>query len=271
MKYFLVAVLLAYAGTCQALPSAPADSILKASRDRDDGNSYATKISLRLIGKSGAVRERNFYMLQKDMDNQEERALMSFHSPSDVRGVSFLIVNYGEAQGKTDDQWMYLPAFRKTRRIGSNDKRGSFMGSTFNYSDLDKIRVYDYKNTLVGEDNLLGRDAWLIERIPVNQTILNKTGYHKIRVWIDKERHLVLQQHYYNAKGVVFKTQKTIEVEKIQGIWTIMKSLTKNLENRKSSEMVFTDLTYNHEINDRQVSRKALEKPIKSSEIPDLN
>ena len=270
MKPLAIIVLLAFASICQATSSTnlSADDILRASRDRNDGSSYATNIILRLIGSNSKVRERNLYMLQKDMANQEERAFMSFHSPADVRGVSFLISNYSEMQNKADDQWMYLPAFRKTRRIGSTDKRGSFMGSTFNYSDLDKIRVSDYKNTLIGKDKVLGRDAWLIERIPVDQNVVNKTSYHKTRVWIDMERKIVLQQHYYNAKDIVFKTQESIEVAQVQGIWTIMKSLTKNLDSNKSSEMVFTDIVYNVDIRDKQISQKALKKGIRSSDMP---
>jgi hypothetical protein len=256
----------ASASFSQTLPTA--NGILKDSRDRDDGSSYVSNVTLSLIGKSGSVRNRHFYMFQKDLVGSEERALMHFHQPADVRGVSFLIINYGEDQSKADDQWMFLPAFRKTRRIGSNDKRGDFMGAVFNYSDLDKIRVFDYDNTLVGEEEVLGQSAWLIERIPVSQDVINKTGYYKTRVWIAKESKLALQRHYYNAKGVVFKIQQSTKIKKIQGIWTITKSRAENLEDKKVSIMTFNNTVYNVDVSDDRVSKKALKKTIRGSDIP---
>jgi len=259
-------MILASVSSSQTSPTA--DDILKISRDRDDGNSYASNVTLSLIGKSGSVRDRHFYMFQKDLDQNEERALMHFHEPADVRGVSFLIINYGEDQSKADDQWMFLPAFRKTRRIGSNDKRGDFMGAVFNYSDLDKIRVFDYENTLLGEEEVLGQSAWLIERIPVSQDVINKTGYYKTKMWVAKESKLVLQQHYYNAKGVVFKTQQSTQIEKVQGIWTIIESRAEDLESEKSSIMTFSDIVYNVDVSDDRISKRSLKKTIRASDMP---
>jgi hypothetical protein len=259
-------MVLASASFSQTLPTA--DEILKNSRDRDDGSSYASNVTLSLIGKGGSIRNRHFYMFQKDLEGNEERALMHFNKPADVRGVSFLIVNYGEDQSKADDQWMFLPAFRKTRRIGSNDKRGDFMGAVFNYSDLDKIRVLDYENTLLGEEEVLGKSAWLIERIPVSQGVINKTGYYKTKMWIAKESKVVLQQHYYNAKGVVFKIQQSTKIEKIQGIWTTIESRAEDLESEKSSIMTFTDIVYNVDVSDERVSKRSLKKTIRASDMP---
>lgn len=268
MRAQIGTVLLCLATTVYAAPNA--DSILTEARDRDDGASYTTNVTLKLYSSDGDLRERHLYMLQKDMEDKEERAVMHFHSPADVRGVSFLIANYDEATAKLDDQWMYLPAFRKTRRLGSNDKQGSFMGSTFNYSDLDKIRVNDYHSQLVGDENVLGRDTWVIEREPVSQDVINKTGYHKTRLWVDKERDIVMQQHYYNAKGIVFKEQQSTHVEEIQGVWTIMKSEMRNLENGKRSEMIFKNVEYNVGLDDKLVNKQTLKRGINLAKVPSL-
>ena len=268
MRKLIGTALLSLVTTIQAAPNA--DSILADVRDRDDGASYTTNVTLKLYSSDGDLRERHLYMLQKDMKDKEERAVMYFHSPADVRGVSFLIANYDEQTAKLDDQWMYLPAFRKTRRLGSNDKQGSFMGSTFNYSDLDKVRVNDYRSQLLGEENVLGRDTWVIEREPVSQDVINKTGYHKTRVWVDKERDIVMQQYYYNAKGIVFKEQQSTEVEEVQGVWTIMKSEMRNLESGKRSEMIFKDIEYNVNLDDKIVSKRTLKRGVNLAKVPSL-
>jgi hypothetical protein len=89
---------------------------------------------------------------------------------------------------------MYLPAFRKVRRISGQDKRGAFMGATYAILILDKLRVKDYHSTLEGEEKVNGRDSWKIERIPVSQDVINKNGYNRTLLWVDKERDIVLKQ-----------------------------------------------------------------------------
>ncbi len=256
----IVIYLLLMASFAQAQqPSA--DRILEKVRDFDDGSSYSATAFLR-IKDNNTVREREFYMLQKDISDEEERQVIYFHSPSDVRGVSFLTASTKEHLNKNDNQWIYFPAFRKVRRIGSNDKSGSFMGSVFNYYDLDKPRVRDYKNTLIGEDKIMGREAWLIERIPVSQDVINKTGYHKVRVWVDKERNLALQQHYFDEKGLLFKTMESVSVEKIQDIWTVTKFLANNMETGKESEIDYTKIIYNIPVDEDKLSYRGLSKKI---------
>lgn len=269
MRYILVGLLLFSTAINAANPSA--DSILERVRDFDDGRSYSATAFLRIKDKN-RVREREFYMLQKDIEDEQERQVIYFHAPADVRGVSFLTVNHKEHLNKADNQWIYFPAFRKVRRIGSNDKRGSFMGSVFNYADLDKVRVTDYKNTLIGEDNVMGRQAWLIERIPVSQAVINKTGYHKVKVWIDKERELSLQQHYYNEKDIVFKTTQSAEIEKIQNIWTVTKFITRDLEKNKESEIDYSEIIYNIPVDEKKLSERSLSKKINYSDVnPEIN
>ncbi len=242
-----------------------ANEILTKVRDRDDGHSYITDVSLKTTSSKGDVRERKMHMLQKDMKNKQEKAAMYFYSPADVRGVGFLISNYEEKTNKASDQWMYFPAFRNTRRISSNDKRGSFMGSTFSYSDLDKVNVSDYESSVIGEKTVLGHSAWVIERSPVSQDVINKTGYYKTKVWVDKERSIVLQQHYFDAKGILFKQQQSVGVEEIQGIWTITHSLMNNLALDKQSEMVFSSTQYNINLQDKLVSQRNLKRGLRSS------
>ena len=250
-----------------------ADSIVQSVRDRDDGFSYSSEVTLRLmdgsaIHESKNTRERHFYLLQKDREQGEERAFMTFHRPADVRGVSFLVASYNEAQSRADDQWMYFPAFRKIRRLGANDKRGSFMGSVFTYYDLDKVRVSDYHNRLLGDAIIDQRPVWHIERTPVSQAVINKSGYAKHHIWVDKERHLILRQHYYNAKGLVFKQQQAFDIEKVQGIWTITRTLATDLEKHKQSEMRFANTVYNLDIRDGKISQRALRRGIQLADMP---
>jgi len=145
-----------------------ADGILGRVRDRNDGDDVYSDLKLVLIDEKGGTRVRELLYLQRDY-GRDEKLTLYFTEPSDVKGVAFQSVTYDEKLGKDDDQWIYLPAFRQIRRIASADKRGSFMGSEYAYIDMEKLRVADYRQKLVGEEVVLGQPCWVIERIPVSE------------------------------------------------------------------------------------------------------
>ncbi len=150
-----------------ALAAPNADEIIRQARDRNDGKSFMSQVSLILLDKQGNSRVREFSYLQKDYPDSD-KFTMYFSAPNDVRNVAFHIENPHEALSAEDSQWMYLPVSRQTRRISTTDKRGAFMGSDYSYADLDKIRADDYSQALVGEETINGRECYVIERTPVS-------------------------------------------------------------------------------------------------------
>ncbi len=227
------------------LPANPpsADQILEQVRNRDDGTDIYSEVRMVLVESNGSTRTRDLLFLEKDF-GKNEKTTIYFTAPADVKGVALQSVNYDESSDQEDDQWMYLPAMRQTRRIAANDKRGSFMGSQYAYIDLDKLRVRDFTQVVQGEETLQGRPCHVIERKPVGDKIITKTGYHRTCLWVDKERLLVLKQTYFDARGVQFKELIIKRVEKIQGIWSVMESEMKDLVNRRSSSLIFSNVRY---------------------------
>lgn len=246
---------------------AEADKIIGKVRDRADGNDYYSEASLITIENDGNERTRKLIYLQKDSE-ESENFIIYFTEPKDVEKVAFKIANYAEITGKEDDQWMYLPAFRKTRRISASDKRGSFMGSAFSYIDLDKPRVGDYSQKLVGEELAMGRDCHVIERIPVSDAVINKTGYHRTVVWVDKERFMVLRQTYYDAKNVLFKEMNVKKLEEVDGVWSVMDSEMVNRVNEKSSRLLFTYLKYDVGLEESLFAEKTLRIGVNARTLP---
>ena len=108
--------------------------IMEKVSDRDEGDRSVSEMEMILIDRKGKKRVRKLkaYGMEQDKDSL---SLMFFLSPADVRNTGFLTYDYDES-GKDDDQWLYLPALRKTKRIAAGDKSGSFMGSDLNYSDM---------------------------------------------------------------------------------------------------------------------------------------
>jgi outer membrane lipoprotein-sorting protein len=261
-------VLASLASAAFAAPDA--DSILKAVRDRQDGKDIYSESRLILDDPSGGKRERDLIYLQKDYP-EDERLTLYFKTPSDVKGVGFQSFNYNEATGKDDEQWLYMPAFRQVRRIATGDKRGSFMGSEYAYIDLDKLRVSDYKQAVTGEEAVDGRDCWVIERSPASEEVINKTGYHKTVLWVDKERNLVLKQTYYDAAGVLFKTMAVSKVEQIQGIWTVMESTMSEHVGGKRSTLQFANVHYDVGLDDKLFQQRVLQSGVNAGNLPSFN
>ncbi|MET1077021.1 MAG: outer membrane lipoprotein-sorting protein [Pseudomonas sp.] len=266
-KGLTATALIMLGASVSAAETLSADQIISQVRDRDDGKSFMSQVSLILHDKNGNTRVREFTYLQKDYADSD-KFTMYFSTPNDVRDVAFHIENPHEALGQEDSQWMYLPVSRQTRRISTTDKRGSFMGSEYSYADLDKIRVKDYRQTLIGEEKILQRDCYVIEREPASPEVLAKTGYNKLKVWIDKQNHLVMRQDFYDVKGVLIKQMRTKEVGTVDQIDSILLSETEHFIDGTRSEMRFNHLQYNVELNDRLFTQTAIRRGLKSGDVP---
>jgi outer membrane lipoprotein-sorting protein len=259
-------LLLLVASTAGAA-SLTADQILEKVRTRPDGGDIFAEAQLVLNESNGASRTRALLFLEKDY-GKDEKLTLAFTGPDDVKGVVLQSVNYDEAAAKEDDQWMYLPAFRQVRRIAATDKRGSFMGSQFAYIDLDKLRVSDYRQKLLGEETIDGKPCFMIERIPASDSVINRTGYHKSTVWVDKETFVVLKQSYYDARGVQFKVFQAKKLEKIQDIWTVTHSEMQDLVNQRSSALIFSKVRYNAGLGDAVFQQNIMKTGVNRGNLP---
>src|SRR3989338_3610727 len=165
-KYYFCATLLlaAFASAPVAAADLSGREIMQRVDDRDDGDNGSSEMEMALIDKSGHERSRKIRSFNKDKGEDKLR-IMFFLEPADVKDTGFLTYDY-DAPGKDDDQWLYLPALKKTKRIASDDKSGSFMGSDFNYSDMTERELEKYDYTLMKEDAINGVKVWQIEGIP---------------------------------------------------------------------------------------------------------
>ena len=246
-----------------------ADEILSKVRNRADGADNYAKASLVLKEKNGSTRTRNLLFLQKDY-GKDDKLTLNFTEPADVKGVVLQSINYDESLAKEDDQWMYLPAFRQVRRIAATDKRGSFMGSQFSYIDLDKLRITDYQQKLIGQEKINERDCYVIERTPASLEVINRTGYHKVNVWVDKESFLVLKQVYFDAKGIPFKEFMAKKTEIIQNIWTVTHSEMRDLINSRTSDLMFSDVSYDVGLDDSLFQQNIMKTGVKNGNLPKI-
>ena len=188
-----------------------------------------SQMSMTLVNASGQKRER--LMAMKVLEGKEgDKSLMEFLSPADVKGTKFL--NYEHVK-KEDDQWLYLPALKRVKRIASKNKSGAFMGSEFSYEDLSAFNVakYSYPSGEVMLGKLNGKEVYLGESKPVSKY----SGYTKLRTWIDPQTFLIQKIEYYDRKKELLKIAVFENYKQIKGVWRIGKitmSMSKTIKKR---------------------------------------
>ena len=191
--------------------------IMEKVNARDEGDRSTGEMEMILIDKKGKKRVRKLktFGRKKDKDTQ---SLMFFLSPADVKNTGFLTYDYNES-GKDDDQWLYLPALRKTKRIAAGDKSGSFMGSDLNYSDMTTpdLDLYDY--TLMKETEVRGNKVWQIKAVPKSKDEAKKSGYSKSVIFIRQDNYVLIRAVRWVYKKRRNKYLDVKKLEKIDGIW----------------------------------------------------
>ncbi|MCP4287831.1 MAG: outer membrane lipoprotein-sorting protein [Gammaproteobacteria bacterium] len=246
-----------------SLPVSAMDArrIMDQVNDRDDGDNSSAELVMTLIDKRGKERRRNIRSFNKDKGEDRQR-IMFFLAPADVKDTGFLTYDY-DLHERDDDQWLYLPALRKTKRIASSDKSGAFMGSDFNYSDMTRRNLDAYDFRLMKEDEVRGRKAWLIEALPKSREEMEETGYKKALLFVDQESFVVVRAVHWTLDGNRLKYQDVPGLEKIEGIWTITR-MTMTTKKGKSTlhrtELDFRGTRYNQDLTEAMFSVRRLEK-----------
>ena len=218
MRHFLrlaIAVLALAVGPVPATAQT-ADEIMARVDARDDGDNGTSVIEMVLIDKSGHRRTRSIQSFTRDKGADTQR-LMFFLAPEDVRGTGFLTYDFG-APNRDDDQWIYLPELRKTKRIATSDKSGSFMGSDFSYADMTRRELEEWNVTLLREEQVRGKKTWLIEAVPASRAVRNRYGYEKSVVFVQQDNFMVVRAVHWLTDGRL-KYQDVKQMRRTSGIW----------------------------------------------------
>jgi len=190
-----------------------------------------SQMTMNLQDKRGKVRTR----LLKTYRIGDDKQIMWFLKPSDVKGTSFLRLSYDD---RDDDMWIYLPAFGKVRRIASHSKKGSFMGTDFTFEDMGDRKLKDYNYQLVKVEVINDKTCWVIESIP-NENVA--TDYSKIVSWIWKEDYSSLKEEYFDKKGNLKKV-KVVDVINVEKYWLPTSITMENLKTKHQTEMIFDEI-----------------------------
>jgi outer membrane lipoprotein-sorting protein len=180
---------------------------MEKSEAQNKGKDEYNYTSMRLINKRGQERNRKIEYFNKTDENDNDKVLMRFIEPADVKGVGLLTIEHSD---RDDDQWLYLPALRKVRRISSSDQGDNFMGTDYTYEDIRSEKLDEHEYNLMGSETIDGHDCYLIVALPSTEKQKQESGYSRREIWMRKDILLMRQIKYYDKKGELLK----IEVRK---------------------------------------------------------
>lgn len=240
-----------------------ARKIMEKVDERDDGDNLTFDMEMILIDKNQNQRLRRIVNFQKDK-GKDTYKLMFFKYPADVKDTGFLTFDYDD-WNKDDDQWLYLPALRKTKRIASTDRSGSFMGSDFNYSDMTSRNLEDYDYAIIKEMAVRGNPVWVIQAVPRTDEIIEETGYFKSIGFVRKDNYFIVRAiHFVNGKKQL-KYMDVKQLKKIDDIWvgTLIEMTTRQGKRMVHKTILKKDnIKFNQNLDESIFSIRRLEKGI---------
>lgn len=215
---------------------------------------YKTSVSKTTMVLKNSLGAENVRKLEiKKLENPVgDKSLITFLYPADIKGTKLLSF---EQIGRDDKQWLYLPALKRTKRISSRNKSGSFMGSEFSYED---IASQNYKNYTYQEEaekvKKEGREFYKIARYPKDKN----SGYSKQVVYVDTKNYLARFGEYYDKQKRLLKKVSFKEYRKIGNVYRIKTIIMNNLQNGKSTTLVWDEDGINVGLKKRELSKRAL-------------
>ncbi|MFH0725670.1 MAG: outer membrane lipoprotein-sorting protein [Pseudomonadota bacterium] len=222
------------------------DGLVLAQRvyERDAGKDSQAEARMLLVDKSGEKRFRTLITYTKDY-GKTSKIFIRFTSPANIEGTSFLT---WENEEREDDQFLYLPALQRVRRVVSSQKSNRFVNTDFTYEDLQSRKVEADDHKILRDEMWNGHDCRVLESIPKEGS---ETQYGKRISWIVKDIYLPVKTEFYDKDSALIKVFSAKEIKQVDGIWTVMESEMEDLDRNHRTLMKTTDIRYNTDIPDR--------------------
>jgi len=229
--------------------------IIEKVYNRPTGDDQSSILTMTLINAQGKQRVRKLNQFIKD-NGTNEKKIMFFTAPADVKGTSFM--NWSYTSGKSDDQWIYLPALKKIKRISSDSKSDYFMGSDFTYDDLGDRHPNDDTHKFLREETLFGVKCYVVQSIPKDEDYM----YSKTITWIIKTSFIGLKKEFYDEDGDLLKIMDVNSSQKISGINVVTKITMQNKQKNHKTIMSLSNVKINVGISDSKFTERMMMRGI---------
>ena len=211
---------------------------IAAKSDRSDRGFVDSEVNLKMIltnkaGKS-STRDLSIKTLEIPDESVGDKSLVVFHSPRDVEGTALL--SHAKIL-EPDDQWLYLPAIKRVKRISSSNKSGPFVGSEFAYEDFTSVELNKFDYEWVSEEPCGEFVCDVVKRFPRYK----QSGYKKQISWIDQTHYQVRKIEFYDRRDEHFKTLEFSNYVQYGKHWRALKLRMDNHQTGKTTDLIYSD------------------------------
>ncbi len=222
---------------------------------RDTGfEDYAAELTMILRNSHGEESVRKIRNRVLEVEGDGDKSLTIFDTPRDVKGTAFLSFTHKTGP---DDQWLYLPALKRVKRISSDNKSGPFMGSEFAYEDITSQEVEKYTYKFLREEPLDGKPMFVIERYPVDE----KSGYTRQMVWYDQDEYRIWKIDFYDRKNDLLKTLIYEDYQQYAGkFWRADMMKMENHITGKSTELIWENYQFKTGLDENDFNKNSLRR-----------
>ena len=252
-----IAAWLALVGAAHAMTPEEQGAQIFAERERRDTGWQDLKVDLTMILRNalGEENRRELDIRELEVPADGDKLLVEFNTPKAIKGTALL--SFGHKVGP-DDQWLFLPALQRVKKIASVNKSGPFLGSEFAFEDLASQKIEKYTYKYIGPDRLDGVSCHVIERYPVDPY----SGYTRQIVWLDADELRILQVHYFDRKDSHLKTLTLTGYKQyLSAYWRADRWSMTNLQTGKSTELLWGDYAFRVGLQDeRDFSTNSLKR-----------
>jgi hypothetical protein len=224
-------------------------------KDRLESGYGDLQVGLEMVlrDRRGSESRRELSISQLEMGDAGERLLVVFDTPKPIRGTALLSYSHVEAE---DDQWLYLPAQRRVKKIAARNKSGPFLSSEFAFEDLTLQQLDKFRYRLLGTEACGARECYRIERIPGDEF----SGSSRQEVLLDTESLRVERIDFFDRPGRPLKVLINDDYQLHEDrFWKPQRMFMENLQTGKTTELVWRDFRFgNGLIADRDFSTNSL-------------
>ncbi|MFC1750704.1 outer membrane lipoprotein-sorting protein [Pseudomonadota bacterium] len=210
----------------------------EGERRQDGFGDFSVEMKMVLRNRQGQESIRYTRLSNLEVDGDGDKSLSIFDEPADVKGTAMLTYTH---KSETDEQWLYLPALKRVKRIASRNKSGPYMGSEFAYEDITSQEVEKYTYKYLRDETLDGMDCFVVERDPVDKY----SGYTRQVLWIDKDKYRPRKIDFYDRKNSLLKTLYQRDYQKfLEDHWRPGEMYMENHQNGKTTTIYWSNYKF---------------------------
>ena len=221
---------------------------IAARSDRTDLGFGGSEVELNMVLRNAAgqeaTRSLRIATLEKPDETVGDKSLVLFDTPRDIEGTALL--SHAKILDP-DDQWLYLPALKRVKRISSSNKSGPFVGSEFAFEDFTAIELNKFDYTFIGTEQCGELQCDVLERKPRYEN----SGYTKQISWIDQTDFQIRKVEFYDRRGDLLKTLELSDYRQYEnGVWRSHKLSMSNKQTRKQTDLIYESYAFDAQLAD---------------------